>query len=76
MSKEFEVKQLEGDHGPLVSIKQLEGLAHDFFTGFTTINPILLTPFEAEQLIKELTDITKSARNKVNAKVLKGSFSN
>lgn len=63
MSKEFEIKEIESDHGPSISIRQTEGVAYDFFGGSPVINPIVLTPYEAEQLIKELTEVTKHARN-------------
>ena len=63
MSREFEIKEIESDHGPSISIKQTEGIGSDFYGGGTVVNPIVLTPYEAEQLIKELTEVTKHARN-------------
>ena len=63
MSNEFEIKQVESDHGPAISVRQTDGVGFDFFGGGPVINPIVLTPYEAEQLIKELTKITQNARN-------------
>lgn len=63
MSQEFEIKTIDSDHGPAVSIVQKEGIGYNFFTGEPMFNPIILTPYEAEQLIKELTQAANQARN-------------
>jgi hypothetical protein len=50
----------------MISIKQKSGIDFGIYAGFYgggTVNPVELTPFEVEQLIKELTQAVNQARN-------------
>ena len=62
MTQDFEIKQFKGTHGEMISIEQKTGISFGFYGG-GNINPVHLTPFEVEQLIKELTQAVNQARN-------------
>lgn len=62
MSQDFEIEQIKGPHGQMISITQKTGVNTGFY-GSGGVSPVHLTPFEAEQLIKELTQAVNQARN-------------
>ena len=62
MTQDFEIQQYKGTHGQMISIVQKTGINTGFY-GSGSVAPVYLTPFEAEELIKELTQAVNQARN-------------
>lgn len=62
MTQDFEIKHFKGQHGEMISVEQKTGINTGFY-GSGSVTPVHLTPFEVEQLIKELTQAVTQARN-------------
>lgn len=65
---DFEIKVEVATGGKVVKIKQLTGISvwDPMFGGSygSSVEPVVLTPFEAEQLVNEIKDAIKVARTK------------
>ena len=71
MSDDFDVKILDSPNGPLLGIRQTSNMVQNMFSGQGGNEYVQLTAYEAEKLIKELTDVTRQVRNGLNRKAQK-----
>ena len=66
--QDFEIKVEVATGGKVVKIRQLTGISawDPMFGGAygSSVEPVVLTPYEAEQLVKEINDAIKIARTK------------
>jgi hypothetical protein len=60
-SPDFDIRVVAEKHGSVVQITQKTGVAYDPMFG-SFINPVSLTPYEAEKLVQEINAAIKLAR--------------